>query len=693
MLTTSQKIKQESSSGIIPYKRKTTEDNSHLNYTSKELGYHPVSLDPKEFIKDTREVKLDERYISLTSKVSEILSNKEIQWTKRINRPILATVSDKLAFPVSSGWANFNSVRHWRFVREVYEISKDFGLPDSRILSNAAAMHPYGNPIGFDDVYKADIGITEEYAKLFHNLQAHLATQLTIEEVKQTYKKSTFGGQPTWFYDNTIYQSEDVFFQIDSHLLHPAQRAIRKDYGSIKKSFLPYMEKILEKQINFSEVGFEYYQGDVLKLIEDHVLTLVVAGGRFNNPDAAKIIGSLTDRDAPREFKNRIVGFFTKDGRFIKGELDAEKFCIAYQKALNLLFPVIDTRYRIVNNPGFGPQLPAMTEARMVLQPLEESCNGFASIQDASISGYADFVRETYKENGDFIFLNGDRSNAETFVTTNYQQYEELIIPELRKLYRVQNTVCMVAPYLYTYSGLPSGISRTTMLNWYAGTHEALYTLGKLLNSKYEDIAKEYFNSIKRSQPFFKYKSFLIKLFMPTDDIPLIIYGNLNKLNLKWLDSKEVKDRMMKWEYSFESMRTFGMDFSKTEIKAAQANIIGKLFYSEFPGFHANDCFGLSERVKHLPDGLLNPIEKVLYKHYHTTFNYYHDYSKDFLSWLLQFGIPVSEVVDQYSPSGKIIYGKYVNEESFLESSRIPTKFLEPVFNYYRNLYINHLNQ
>lgn len=595
---------------------------------------------------------------------------------------------NRLAFPVSNKYTTYKQLKTAYFFIELYKVCKSNGFFEPKLLLNHAVFTPWWPSIYYNKSYKFKANVDKSYAQLFHSFIRSLVSRSSLDNIKLYAHKTTTPGPPFKFANGRFYEKEDFVFGYESDIKNNVANAMRKDYTKIKQSYFEYFSDIHHKQKELSVKGIENLSiSEILSAYHDSSLPTGVKGYRGNSMDTPVNIDVNTPVNIYTRVytKDRFFTLFTKDG-VMSGLVDNKSVCDFFYSYFGYFFAA--TRNREIFNQNYASQFSASVEARMILSGIEDTVNGFASNSDVMLLGYSKFLNECFSRgSGKFLFLNGDRTNAETTITTNYDEFKELIPPEVRDLYSFQNLAIMLDDIPYVFEGLPSGMARTTLLNWMVGTYEAIYSLAQILNIKIVELAKAYFESILSDQPFFVIQDFVIKIFMCTDDIPIIIFTKEDLDDRLQRFVKNSESRMMSWQYSYEKMSTFGMTFTPQELKPNEVSIISKLFYSEHPGFFVKDCFSIYCKLQLIPATLRRDILRLLEKMYATDQSFYDHAARAFLGWLKEFNIPISEAVDVYSPAGKLIYGKFTSKDDILESSRVPFQYIESIFDDYKKIY------
>lgn len=608
--------------------------------------------------------------------------------TRRKRMKPRARVS-RLCMPIKGEYSTYGDYRTANFFIHLFNLCKAHGLFEPKLLVNHAFMHNWSPAIYYNEDYVADIEIPDDYALEWHNFIRDNIINADIEDVKFYAYKETSIGPPFAYANGTFFTIDDILYGHAEDMETVMQVALKKDFSVVKKSFFPLFTAIHDEQVYVSQIGLENYTGSIVDLYLRSILPTAVEGFRMNSID--KVINISKEEEA-----NLHTSYYTKDrafnlflpGGILFGKINSRLFSQFCADICGYKYSFGAVRRRGILNMSWPSQASSLVSSKMVMAKLEDSNNGFANTSDVSVDGYKAFLSHCYSLGyGKFIFLNGDRSNAETFVTTNYSKFRLLIPPELRNLYDFQDSAFVLGDGTrptYFIEGLPSGSGRTTEINWFAGTYEAIYTISQLLHVSMGEVLREYVKSIRAEQPYFMIGKFVIKLFMPTDDIPLIIYGDVDSLDLTCVKEENASKRKMEWSYNYESMTTFGMNIDKNNLTAAQVSVISKLFYSEHPGFFVKDCFSTHSKLVMLPHELRRDIDRLLTKFYGIDEVFYQSAGNAFLGWLKDLGIPLSAVVDQYSPTGKIVYGNLVNQDTLYDSTRVDTSYIQDVFNWYK---------
>lgn len=669
-------------------------DSNRLDWSeyNDNRRFSPIWLDYKKYLKDTVHYKHDERFKQITLEfVQDAKNNPNRPDIQKRNRAKPTATTNRLAFPIYGGYMTYNDSPFIEMLFDLNELLAKYDLFDPRLFidhSKYTQWWPYIEP---NPMYKSSVIIEKDYLRLWHDFLRKESRFVCLEDIAVYGHQQSTSGPPFTDCNGRFYDAMDVYYGVDRDVEARNLAALRKNFTFIKKGFYPLFGKVFEDQYEVARLGgWINYKGSYVQAYLNHVLSTSVPGYRFNSID--KVLnaekGVRYTKDYVFKSKDRTGSVLVPDG-CITGKLDTTTYSADIDRIAKKQYHLAVQRAREIEAVGWVSQVPAAVGAQMMTRWVERSVNGFASTEPHVIDGYNKFLtRCTQFSGGSFCFLNGDRSNAETYVTTNFEEYQKLILPELLGIYKVQCTVVKFREnHVFVVEGLNSGCGRTTELNWYAGTHEAIYTIAKLTNNPIGIVASAYFNSVLEEQPYFELDGYIIKLFMCTDDIPLIIYSyGGKKLDMSVIE--KAGDRMMSWEVSDTEMFTFGMHFSQTELKPSAQSIIAKLFYSEHPGFYVSDCYSFYAKMCLLPRDLQTDIYRLISKRFgeKTTESHYVAAKHAFYGWLKQFNIPISEAVDIYSPSGKIIFGEYIKEDELFESSRVDPMYLEDIFNSVRNI-------
>lgn len=665
--------------------------DDYVFYNAMNSSFYaaPIDLDVDDFMLD----KIEQ---PLTGRANRVLSVFERDRTERPAdldvvrraRPRPCPRYDRLAFPTSSGYTHYKDYSTGLFFGKLFSLTKAAGLHEPKLLINHAFEQPLYSRVYTDNTYKAEIFIPDRYARMWHSFISVLSNKIELSDIKIYAHKDTTPGPPFSFSNGFFYAPEDFRYGDEYDFLQNVVIALRKDYSLIKRDWFNKFDYIHSAQVHYSGVGIDnLHEDDVIRLYKNCVLPTAVPGYRKNSIDAADI-DVETDFNIKRRYytKNRQFGLFR--GGFVHGTIDNKKLTDYVNSRANMKYFFATNRSREITNVSWPSQASAFVSTKMIMTWLEHSRSGFASVQPEVVSSYNSFIKRVKERAFDIIFLNGDRSNAETFVTTNYDEYQKLVLPDLRKLYLWQNSIVMFAEQYYYTHGLPSGIARTTELNWYAGTHEALTVIADIFNCQVEYILDVYTTSVLNSDDFFVVGDFMIKLFMPTDDIPLIIAGNVDAIEdeIKKAIRKSEK-RRMSWIMNREMITTFGVDITRDGMSAAKVSVISKLFYSESPGFFVKDCFSLVSKLDMLPYELRRDIIRLYEQSFSTRIGGIRKAAEGFKKWLSDFGIPIDSVISMYSPSSQVMYGSFVSENSITESARVPSDHIKAIFNFYKGVF------
>lgn len=661
----------------------TIQQWSDLNIESR---FAPIKVDLKDYEYDVTEFDRDERFESIIRQfMIDKEHNPEREDIKRRMRANPGPKMNRLAFPTINGYTTYGNYTTAKFFIDFYNLCKAHGLFEPRLLVNHAAQQAWRSKILKNPDYQCNLNISKDYLNVWHKFLRKLISLAEIDKIKFYSHKNTSPGPPFSFVDGLFYSKDDILYGSSSDMSNMVQIALKKDYTAVKKTYFPFFEDIHFQQVRLSEIGLLNLNESVIKYYLSSVLPTAVIGYRFNNID--KVFNVDKDTKVTTDYL-----CLTKDRQFSivgpkkirVGKLNNKKFTEDVIDKGDFKYKFASQRTREVVNFNWPSQCSATVNSKMVTQFIEESVNGFASVAPHVVASYKRFVDYANGKGSDFLFINGDRSNAETFVTTNYDEFRQLILPELVKLYDFQDTVVILENNPYVVSGLPSGMGRTTELNWYMGTFEAIFTISQMIRVDIRSVLLKYTECVLSNADFFTINEFDIKLFMVTDDIPLIITGPVEKLDLSILNKG--KERFMEWEYSSEKMSTFGMTFDKYQIKANDVSVVAKLCYNEHPGFFVKDCFSMDAKMTMLPDDLRSDINELFLKHFGTDLAFYKSAGQAFLGWLSELGIPINAAVDIYSPQGKILYGDLVSKDELLASARIDPSYFEPIFKYYKEI-------
>lgn len=667
--------------------------------SNRDSRFRDVPVDIKKVTYDVESKKYTHKYANIC-KLFDIDAKQRPEdgdITRRRRMKPRARVS-RLCMPIQGEYSTYGDYRTGNFFVHLFNLCKAHGLFEPKLLVNHAFMHNWSPAIYANDDYLSQFEIPESYCLRWHNFIRKNILEADIDDVKFYAYKETSIGPPFAYANGTFFSINDILYGQAEDMETVMQVALKKDFSVVKKSFFPLFSAIHDEQVYVSQIGLDNYKGSIIDLYLRSILPTAVEGFRMNSIDKVINIKDTEDATLNNEYytKDRAFNLFLP-GSILFGKIDSRKFSKLCADLCGYKYSFGAVRRRGILNMAWPSQASSLVSSKMVMAKLEDSSNGFANTSDVSIDGYREFLRHCYSRgSGKFLFLNGDRSNAETFVTTNYDKFRLLIPPELRKLYDFQDSAFVLGDGTrptYFIEGLPSGSGRTTELNWFAGTYEAIYTLSEILKEPIHTVLDAYLTSVENEQPFFNIGEFTIKLFMPTDDIPLVIYGPTERLDLTCTQDSISSQRKMEWNVNSEAMTTFGMNITKDGLSAAQVSVISKLFYSEHPGFFVKDCFSTHSKLVMLPHDLRRDIDRLLTKFYGIDEVFYQAAGNAFLGWLKDLGIPLSAVVDQYSPMGKIVYGNLVDKDALYDSTRVDTSYIQDIFNWYKKTVRDHFSQ
>lgn len=585
-----------------------------------------------------------------------------------------------------NGYTTYADYKVGLFFFDLYQACKFSGIDEPKLLINHAFQQPESQIIYYRDDYKRDLPISSELAAAFHRYLQSLVDKTSVEDISLSAKMTTSPGPPYTIKGKGFFSNDDVMFGVEEDFDDRFVNALRKDYFSVKQSWFDYIEELYYRQIDFKPENVT--PSNFLDYYLNHVLICGDIGYRFNSIDG--VINA-------EEIKRPQDHCYSKDRKFMYIEKDQVFWgTINNRKLTDLAIQLTNTphglgtnRKRIITRAGYVSNLPSMVISKLVTTSIEDSVNSFASLRPKVLQGYKEFLQHCNRRAGEFHFINGDRSNAESFVTTNFTQFLELIPPHWRSLYKAQTTVLVFGKSYYSFQGLSSGIAKTTELNWIMGTFEALHAIAKLVKEPVVKVAEMYFSSVLLDAPFFEIGDYCVKLFMPTDDIPLVLYGP------RIDEVPEILGEgtgMMEWNCSYDSMITFGMEFTKFALQAASTSPISKFFYDEHPGFFAKSAFSLVAKYDNAPPELKTLLNNVYKKHFNCDINQFRAHANMYQAWLQALGVPLENIFDQYSPTNKIIYSKYVIDDPLNQTQVIDPKHYASVVQHFKNNFINKEN-
>lgn len=650
--------------------------------------FRRYNIDKREYLREEGVHRTDQRFTDLEIAAQvDARANADRPDVKR-HYNLAPGISNNRLGPITlNGYSLYNSNSVFEFFKDAYLSFKSIGYAESRLLVNHAFNCPHSQIIYPRPDYKSELGITDDRAQIFNSFLRLLVDKTSIDDFDLRANSATSPGPPYTMREIGFYMNEDIYYGNLEDIQSNFIEALKKDYYVVKSSWFPEIERIYFDQWEFvpENVNIDNF----LYYLLNHILICADRGYRFNSIDKVLNPDDVENPNFLGVTKDRKYSYIDKNG-YHYGTIDNLSLLKAAIKVTKMLHGMAVNRQRLINRAGWVSNSASMVITKMVTTSIEESCNSFASLRPKVLDGYKEFLRVCAMRGGCFHFINGDRSNAETFVTSNFDEFIRLIPPEWHKLYRAQCTVLMYGPTYYAYQGLPSGIAKTTELNWIMGTYEAINAISKLVRASFVSVAEAYFSSVLNEVPYFEINGYIIKLFMPTDDIPLVIYGPRIDNVVKILGTGTGQ---MEWACDYTEMVTFGMHFSAIELKAAQISPIAKFFYDEHPGFFYKSCFSLIAKYDNADRDVKTLANKLYKKHFNCDINEFRPFAHLYMSWLQSLGIKLEDIFDQYSPSNKIIYSKYVEGDPMNQTQVVPKQYYQGVFDHFKRLNKNFLSK
>lgn len=646
------------------------------NLTGKTLDaenkFKRLDLDVEKFKIEPNFIKYQEEFEPMRLRLKAFWSvNSGTHRMRKTKRSQPYPAINRLAFPIEGGYTTFQDPRYYRFITNLYNRLSERGIVENRLLVNHANLFPLSPnfvpyhdheipPKCFDDI--------KDFARSFAILYEYCQDKITLDQIKINVKKTTTMGWPFETADGQVVSTAPRYGT--DKMWNSQKQALRIDWSLVKKTWLPKLNGMLNGMINLSDTGIN--DSNIVHAAMNLLITNNVDGFRLNSIDNPKHEGVYKGQVIWG--KNRPYIEYGENG-FEAGMIDVEK----YAKATANLYPMpfAPQRTRTINVSSNPTGIIHQIDAQIFLKPIENSRNGFLSDAPLIHESYENFLLAT--SGMDLTFVSGDRINAELCITTNWEFFLQIIPPSKKKMMDVFTThVKWTNKGPVIIKGLLSGIGHTTALNVMVGMYEACHTIGELTGFTTAEVSEAYIGSIINERDFFCLgEDFKIKVFLPTDDIPIVI---AHRRPLKDISKSKIDERRMEVETSKEQLITFGMLVNSKGLSPSRIAQYSKLFYTEQPGYYAKDCFSVHSRFS-LVDNM-DLIDAGLRETYNIASSFFSSRGTEFLRDLFSMGISLDEVFSEFSPKDQIIKSQFVSLDPIFESQRVDPSFYEEIFEF-----------
>lgn len=607
-----------------------------------------------DFSLDQKSIKYTPEYEplrqALLKGVKSMPANRRSYVRKSAPKPCF----DRLAFPTPKGYTTFLDPHYYHFMVDLYQQFKAIGLDEPRLLVNHALLYTQIPEFFPNPDFQTSLPDVERYAPFFHAFWRFVRSRANIDEIKILAHKTTSPGFPMETVDKQPVKRADVIYGFRDSDPLPLKH-MRSDYSAIKKGFMKLLPMIFERQRALVTEGI--HPGNICELSADLILTNNLNGYRFNSIDRPVNVESYSEGKVLYGKNRSFVSLRADDVVF--GTFDVKAYAQwLFSKGYNPS-GFAPQRLRPINASTFVTNIPLQLDARLFLQQIEIGPSGFLSDNEDIRVGYQQFLERTGGMRR--LFVTGDRSNSEMFITSNWDSLSKLIPDEHRQLMNVQLTHVKWGPSgPYIVRGCLSGIGWTTGLNVIVGLYEMAHTLAALLSNKIEDVAPLLLDCFALHKPFFEIDGFIVSPFLPTDDMPFVIAGDISRLNVDAM-LKHAEERKMSIDTSYDGFVTFGMQVSNDGVCVASISFLSKLFYLENPGYFAKDCFSISQRLRLMHNREL--VDRLLVKHFGFSSDFYDLQGGQFLRDLSRYGISVDEAFNTYSPKDRLLLGVFASTD------------------------------
>ena len=596
----------------------------------------------------------------------------------RVRQNPMGPTVNRLAFPIVGGYSTFTQRPFYDFTTEFYNELLDEGVVETKLL----IKHPLLFPVTVDFYAQPTYHITSDLLRdidgclpAITKLWEHNFDVIKLDECNIKAKKTTSPGWPFMTYDGQPYFNKDATYGSKADFADKKAQ-LRKNHNPMKMGHVEHTLPQLFDMV-MDNVGKEITPDNAGFLMEKCVLTNNVNGYRLNSLDTVLHEGKYNNQRVAG--KDRFFMQWGKDG-FTVGTLNTMKL----NEMTAHLFPsnMSPQRLRPINSSSFITGVIHQVHAKMFLVPIEDSKFVILSSAPQVVGSFEEYL--TSVEQRKTFYVTSDRINAEVAITTNFAEFLRLVPLAHRPMFEMFMTHIKHTPHgPKMVKGLLSGVGWTTGFNVLVGLYEAWHQISVLTEHPIGEVSMAYVNSYINGESFTTIGEFKLKLFLPTDDIPLVINGPIKQQNIDKLIA-ESKSRMMDVEVNQEGFLTFGHEVNNSGVKKAAKSQYSKLFYHENPGYYWKDVFSTAARFSLVENTDL--IDFLLKKHWGIGMSWYETNATKFLMDLKDLGISLGDVLNSYSPAEQIVISKYAGVDPVNSSQVVDPSYYSYIFDAFKSM-------
>jgi len=585
------------------------------------------------------------------------------------------------------GYLLANDQRFWNFQHDVREELLKAVKPNeidlvNLLLVNYAKIYPVYTHIYPNKMYKVDSRyydpvLMKAACSVYTMFEKRSLYEVRAENLHQKAKPLTAMGFPYERLDGSPVDRESVMWgrEIDEPF---ARTRFRRDESKVKLEWLSSPDgchRIFERQLEF--LGKEITPENIAHLMDNNLISVVNQARRSNNPDTPKL--------AHPYIKGEVIG--CKDRNFSIFEPGGLRIGTLNSLSFNRILRYADHMPGCANRPRWiypannvMHYIPTVL-ATATLHNVEKGPSGMPSNKPEVMARWRRFC-DRFEDTHDIYILRADCQNAELTVTSNFDIIMSLIPEEVRAY--LDLTACTVQPTVIglvaTRHAYCSAVWFTTWVHVHKGNFEGIRlilegikALALTLPSQ-ERIVTEHLECLMGGTDWADFGDLVTCPFLGTDDI-MFPFGIKKGKGVPTLNQDMLKATMMNATISNEPQIGFGMRGDVHELVENISSRISKLWTSEHMGFTFKDGMSTYERLHSC--GYTEVIDPVLKKHFgfgHESYAYCVTLFRDFLASL---GVNFSDVINEYSPVEKLIYGDLVTGDPINDSKAIPLDIVE----------------
>lgn len=673
--------------------KKRNERENMLNFRN----VFPVLKYDKQISSYEEEVEVhsyNKKFENLDLEMKNFFSQGDgLSYQKKCQRNHSEPTLNRLAFPQSfSEYFTYQDPLIYKFFVSLYSRLSSIGFSEPKLLINFS--------LSFPSVFQADFYCLEGkknknlYSRMFSikdRMMSHLRWRVLNTEahqIKIKAHKSTSAGPPFVDYLGNPVSRSDFLYGTEIEWGDPSSH-LRMDQSKLKKDLVEHRLKgVFESALELCEKPFSFE--NVIKGITSACLNQAVSGRRSNNMD------SIINLEPGQPYSGRAL--FGKHRKFLRfeenkiitGKFNTEKFSNDFKDYFPMAFS--PHRIRIILSCSFLASLASQILAQMLMKVLEDSKSGFVSSSNLIKDCYQAFLTNL-NPNDDIMFINADRSNADSYISNNFDDFFMGIPTEIKNLFDYfSHCVYWTKKGPRMLYGLQTGEGLTTFKNTIGGDESGCLILSTLTGIPFDIVYDEICNCRELSKDYvsFEKQGYYFTNFLPTDNNIIVVikkngfFSTEDEAKLKALE----EENSLNIEISKESTIGFGMELTKTGIFIAQSSLISKLLYDEKPGYGNEHCFGIYSKLLLVDPQIKMVVERTLNEVLGISTSFFDSQASEFLLDLQRLGITVDETLSVYSPSARIIAQvlkeKGVSNDPISGENNVPFEHYDFIFNYFK---------